>query len=441
MAARSEALLHRRQGDAELLIVRRLDAGYGDRQVLFGVDMDIREGQIVALLGTNGAGKSTLLKSISGVVEADGGAIVLDGRDITHAPPNEIAALGIAQVPGGAGVFGSLTVAENLQLAGWTQRRDADGVRAATESVLEMFPVLRDRSNVAAADLSGGQQQMLAVVHGLHRPPAGAAHRRAVARPGAGGRRPAAAGRAAAGGRRCRGRPGRAERQRRPDDRRPGVLHGARDDPLQRRDGGSARSAGPPALGVPQRGGRAVRRRARRARRRPRRPERPRADPPLRRHPCGRRGDVRRPRAGDRRRHRTQRGGEDDHVRPRVRVHPGRRRADPARRARHHLGQPVGACRGRTRSQLPGRPAVPGDDGARDAGGGDRALGRQPQRRRCRDAAADGVRRRGAHEATGRGADGAARSDVASARRSSASCRPAPAACSTSPARSPTVRR
>ena len=163
MAARSEALLHRRQGDAELLIVRRLDAGYGDRQVLFGVDMDIREGQIVALLGTNGAGKSTLLKSISGVVEADGGAIVLDGRDITHAPPHEIAALGVAQVPGGAGVFGGLTVAENLQLAGWTQRRDQAGVGAATESVLEMFPVLRDRADVAAADLSGGQQQMLAV--------------------------------------------------------------------------------------------------------------------------------------------------------------------------------------------------------------------------------------------------------------------------------------
>ena len=171
------------------------------------------------------------------------------------------------------------------------------------------------------------------------------------------------------------------------------------------------------------------------------RPGRPRADPPLRRHPCGRRRDVRRPRARDRRRHRTERGGEDDHVRPRVRVHPGRRRADRARRPRHHHGQPVGACRGRARSQLPGRAAVPGDDGARDAGGGDRALGRQPQRRRCRDAAADGVRRRGAHEATGRGADGAARADVTSARRSSASCRRVLAACSTSPARSPTVRR
>ncbi len=163
MAARSEALLQRRRGDAELLIVRGLDAGYGERQVLFGVDLDVREGQIVALLGTNGAGKSTLLKSISGVVEADRGAIVLDGRDITHAPPNEIAEHGIVQVPGGAGVFGGLTVAENLVLAGWTQRRDAAGVRTATDEVLAVFPVLRDRADVAAADLSGGQQQMLAL--------------------------------------------------------------------------------------------------------------------------------------------------------------------------------------------------------------------------------------------------------------------------------------
>ena len=114
-AARSEALHQRRRGDAELLLVRKLDAGYGDRQVLFDVDIDVREGEIVALLGTNGAGKSTLLKSISGIVEADRGAIILDGRDITHAPPNEIAALGIVQVPGGSGVFGGLTVAENLR--------------------------------------------------------------------------------------------------------------------------------------------------------------------------------------------------------------------------------------------------------------------------------------------------------------------------------------
>ena len=105
-AARSEALYQRRAGESDLLLVRGVDAGYGGRQVLFGVDIDVKEGEIVALLGTNGAGKSTLLKAMSGIVEADRGAVVLDGRDITHAPPNEIAMLGVSQMPGGAGVFG-----------------------------------------------------------------------------------------------------------------------------------------------------------------------------------------------------------------------------------------------------------------------------------------------------------------------------------------------
>ena len=125
-AARSEALYQRRQGHSDLLLVRGLDAGYDGRQVLFGVDIEVKEGEIVALLGTNGAGKTTLLKAISGVVEADRGAVVLDGRDITHAPPNEIAALGISQMPGGQGVFGSLTVGENLRLAGWTRAAHDD---------------------------------------------------------------------------------------------------------------------------------------------------------------------------------------------------------------------------------------------------------------------------------------------------------------------------
>ena len=162
-AARSEALYQRRRGEADLLLVRGLDAGYGGRQVLFGVDLDVKEGEIVALLGTNGAGKSTLLKSISGVVEADRGAVVLDGRDITHAPPNEIASLGVSQMPGGQGVFGGLTVMENLQLAGWTRHRDPGGRDASIAEVLDMFPVLRDRVNTPAADLSGGQQQMVAL--------------------------------------------------------------------------------------------------------------------------------------------------------------------------------------------------------------------------------------------------------------------------------------
>ena len=162
-AARSAVLYDRRQGNTNLLLLKGVEAGYEHRTVLHGIDLHLDEGEIVALLGTNGAGKSTLLKSISGIVEADRGAIVLDGRDITHAPPNEIAALGIVQMPGGQGVFGSLTVQENLDLAGWTNRRDADGVRAAIDDVLEMFPALATRLDAPAANLSGGQQQMLAL--------------------------------------------------------------------------------------------------------------------------------------------------------------------------------------------------------------------------------------------------------------------------------------
>ncbi len=162
-AARSEVLYERRQGTTNLLLLRGVEAGYDNRTVLHGIDLHLDEGEVVALLGTNGAGKSTLLKSISGIVEADRGAIVLDGRDITHAPPNEIAALGIVQMPGGQGVFGSLTVRENLELAGWTNRRDREGVAVATAEVLAMFPVLADRLDSPAANMSGGQQQMLAL--------------------------------------------------------------------------------------------------------------------------------------------------------------------------------------------------------------------------------------------------------------------------------------
>ncbi len=162
-AARSEALFERRQGRSKLLLVRHLNVAYGPIQILFDVDFEVDEGEIIALLGTNGAGKSTLLKAISGVVEADKGAVIFDGREITHAPPNEIASRGIMQMPGGAGVFPSLTVGDNLRMASWTQRRDPDGVKTATAKVLDQFPILAQRLNEPAANLSGGQQQMLAL--------------------------------------------------------------------------------------------------------------------------------------------------------------------------------------------------------------------------------------------------------------------------------------
>jgi len=160
-AAQSEVLFERRQGRVKLLLVRGVDVHYDQVQVLFNVDLEIDEGEIVALLGTNGAGKSTLLKAISGLVEPSNGAIVFDGRDMTHTPPDEIAGRGVTQVPGGQGVFPSLTVRENLQLAGWLHRKDEARIRAATERVFEIFPVLADRLDDPAGNLSGGQQQML----------------------------------------------------------------------------------------------------------------------------------------------------------------------------------------------------------------------------------------------------------------------------------------
>jgi len=169
--ARAEVVSERRAGRAKLLLCRGLDVGYGGARVLHDVNFEIDTGDVVALLGTNGAGKSTLLRAISGVVEADNGAVIFDGRDITHAPPNEIAQRGIVQVPGGAGVFPGLTVSENLDAAGWVHRGDSKAIAAARREVLDLFPALAGRLETSAGDLSGGQQQMLALARVmLHEP-------------------------------------------------------------------------------------------------------------------------------------------------------------------------------------------------------------------------------------------------------------------------------
>jgi ABC-type branched-subunit amino acid transport system ATPase component/MFS family permease len=162
-AAQAEVRLKREQGEVKLLLVRNIDVHYDGVQVLFGVNFEVDEGEIVALLGTNGAGKSTLLKAISGLVEATNGAVVFDGRDMTYAPPNETAERGVVLFPGGQGVFPTLSVGEHLRLASWMHRKDKARVKEATEHVLELFPVLRDRLDEPAGNLSGGQQQMLAL--------------------------------------------------------------------------------------------------------------------------------------------------------------------------------------------------------------------------------------------------------------------------------------
>jgi branched-chain amino acid transport system ATP-binding protein len=150
-----------------LLLCAGVDVAYDSVQVLFGVDLEVREGEIVALLGTNGAGKSTLLKGISGLVEPTGGAILFDGRDITHLDARTRAELGIVQMPGGRSVFPTLSVRECLRLAGWLYKRDTEYVASATARVHDYFPVLADRADTAAGNLSGGEQQMLGLAMAL----------------------------------------------------------------------------------------------------------------------------------------------------------------------------------------------------------------------------------------------------------------------------------
>ncbi|MBW3665073.1 MAG: MFS transporter [Actinobacteria bacterium] len=148
-------------GTPALLSCRNVGVAYDQIQVLFGVDLEVQHGEIVALLGTNGAGKSTLLRAISGLTDPNHGAIFFDGRDVTHADANRTTELGIVQVPGGRAVFPTLTVAEHLRLAAWQHRDEPAYVEDATAEVLELFPILRERSGQIAGNLSGGEQQML----------------------------------------------------------------------------------------------------------------------------------------------------------------------------------------------------------------------------------------------------------------------------------------
>ena len=148
--------------DDALLHCQGVTVAYDGVQVLFGVDMEVRRGEVVALLGTNGAGKSTLLKAITGLVDPTGGVVLFDGIDITHADAVTAAKHGIAQMPGGKGVFPTLTVDEHFEVASWLITDKATAQREI-ESVLQRFPRLRERRGQLAGNLSGGEQQMLAL--------------------------------------------------------------------------------------------------------------------------------------------------------------------------------------------------------------------------------------------------------------------------------------
>ena len=146
-----------------LLSCRGVDMAYGPVQILFGVDFDVREGEIVALLGTNGAGKSTLLKGICGLVKPKRGKVMFNSEDITDLPADVTTHKGISLMPGGKGVFPTLSVSENLRLFAWLIRKDSDQIEKTREEVFGLFPILKQRHDQMAGDLSGGEQQMLAL--------------------------------------------------------------------------------------------------------------------------------------------------------------------------------------------------------------------------------------------------------------------------------------
>jgi branched-chain amino acid transport system ATP-binding protein len=149
-----------------LLVVHGLKISYGGINAVKGVDLEVRGGEMVALIGANGAGKTSTLKAICGVLQPSGGKVLYGGEDVTGTPSYSLVEQGLALVPEGRGVFGRLTVEENLQMGAYT-RRDAAAVRRDLERVFGLFPRLKERRRQTGGTLSGGEQQMLAIGRAL----------------------------------------------------------------------------------------------------------------------------------------------------------------------------------------------------------------------------------------------------------------------------------
>ena len=148
-----------------ILEVDKIDSFYGEAHVLHQIELEVKEGEAVAVLGRNGAGKTTLLRSILGLTPAKSGTIVFQGKDITHLPTNEIANLGLGWVPDNRRIFPTLTVRQNLDIA---SKKGIDGkIQWDTERVYRHFPSLKDLANQKGETLSGGEQQMLSIARTL----------------------------------------------------------------------------------------------------------------------------------------------------------------------------------------------------------------------------------------------------------------------------------
>jgi len=145
------------------LTISGLDCFYGEVQVLHGLNLELRKGEVLCLLGRNGAGKTTTLKAIMGLVPARSGSIMLDGRDLTELAVHDVPKAGVAYVPQGRRLFAEMTVAENIEIGLMTRGKGS----AVREAVLDLFPILRDRLRQRSGTLSGGEQQMLAMARAL----------------------------------------------------------------------------------------------------------------------------------------------------------------------------------------------------------------------------------------------------------------------------------
>lgn len=149
-----------------MLKVENLNIKYGAIHAVKGIDLEVKQGEIVTLIGANGAGKTSILKALSGLVKPSEGSITYEGKVLNKCSAQDIMKMGISHVPEGRRIFAGMSVLENLELGAY-QRKDKDGIKRDLEAVYERFPILRDRSKQNAATLSGGEQQMLAMGRAL----------------------------------------------------------------------------------------------------------------------------------------------------------------------------------------------------------------------------------------------------------------------------------
>ncbi|MGA7999284.1 MAG: ABC transporter ATP-binding protein [Bradyrhizobium sp.] len=150
-----------------IIELKGLCAGYGEIQVLWGIDLDVRRGEITALIGSNGAGKTTLMRALSGLIPTRAGHYFSDGKDLTGDSAAEILRHGIVHVPEGRRLFGAMSVEENLLMGAYSRKAGRGEIHRDLERVYATFPKLRERRRQAAATLSGGEQQMCAIGRGL----------------------------------------------------------------------------------------------------------------------------------------------------------------------------------------------------------------------------------------------------------------------------------